>query len=504
MSDDKSDSHDSTVSLIHTAHNISLLDETVHAEPQQINDKPNNPPSEQEHKLKANNIPCRQKAAGPSKPVHEEYIDGLEYGTFEDDVRACLMDLNVDNIRKVNTISYKFVSSNFHVIIVADTIKETVYGVRKFPLGVIVKSFRIYLQDGANKSPQTELMLPLKRQCISQLEPERIQNLTPINNRHSRTHSFSVPRWRAHANNDNKEFNTMPNPHNSRVNGREQPQTSHLDYTQPSQTVHPDYRQPQMFSRQHHGQLQQFSRPEYRHSSVTPSHSTNYNYSSPVNMHTQQTVNNNYHRPEVTNVLLYPVTEYNNDRTAQMLPYQINNNHIYPGKPHRYRQPAANKKKIAIKLLKGLTNFNQQEQPHSNNKTNSTQRCQPVGFKNKQHRYMNMCVINCCSIRNKLSYVLDHVKNHKSDIVSITKSWLSSEECNNRAVSHECADHDYKLFPVPSPNRRGGGVALLIKNGLHVIKQTHSTRKTLEHIELLVTTITIHLRIVVIYRPHNR
>ena len=158
-------------------------------------------------------------------------------------------------------------------------------------------------------------------------------------------------------------------------------------------------------------------------------------------------------------------------------------------------------KKIATSMLKGPTNLNQQEQPHSNNKTNNTERSQPVECKNKQLRYLNMCVINCCSVRNKLSYVLDHVKDHKSDIVAITESWLSTEECNNRAVSRECADHDYELFHVPRPNRRGGGVALLIKNGLHVIKQKHSTRKSFEHIELLVTAISIHLRIVVIYRP---
>ena len=102
LSDDKSDSHDSTVSLIHTAHTISLHNVTDHAEQQQSNDKPNNPPSEQEHKLKTNTMPCPLTAARPSKPVHEMYIGGLEYGTSEDDVRACLMDLNVNNIRKVN------------------------------------------------------------------------------------------------------------------------------------------------------------------------------------------------------------------------------------------------------------------------------------------------------------------------------------------------------------------------------------------------------------------
>ena len=300
---------------------------------EESNDKPNNPHSEQEHKLKTNTMPCRLKAAGPSKPVHEVYIGGLEYGTSEDDVRACLMDLNVDNIRKVTKISDdQSVSSCFHVIIVADTIKETVYGVGKFPLGVIVKPFRLYLQDGANKHKHlisTNRVDATREMPIHNSAGTSTYTKLSTKNRHSRTHSFSAPRWRGHAD------NSMPNPHNSRANSRQQPQTSHLDYTQPSLPV-PDYRQPQVISQPHQGQPQQFSQPEYRHSYVTPSHSTSYNYSPPMNMHSQQTVNNNYHRPEVTNVLPYPVTEYNNDRTAQMLPYPINNNHIYPGNPHRY------------------------------------------------------------------------------------------------------------------------------------------------------------------------
>ena len=162
------------------------------------NDKPNNPPSEQEHKLKTNTMPCRLKAAGPSKPVHEIYIGGLEYGTSEDDVRACLMDLNVDNIRKVTKISDdQSVSSCFHVIIVADTIKETVYGVGKFPLGVIVKPFRLYLQDGANKHKHlisTNRVDATREMPIHNSAGTSTYSKLNTKNRHSRTHSFSAPR----------------------------------------------------------------------------------------------------------------------------------------------------------------------------------------------------------------------------------------------------------------------------------------------------------------------
>ena len=138
------------------------------------------------------------------------YIGGLEYGTSEDDVRACLMDLNVDNIRKVKKISDdQSASSSFHVIIVADTIKETVYGVGKFPLGVIVKPFRLYSQDGANKHKH---LFSTKKVDASREMPmynsagTNTYSKFSTNNNHSRTHPFSTPRWRGRATNDNKEW----------------------------------------------------------------------------------------------------------------------------------------------------------------------------------------------------------------------------------------------------------------------------------------------------------
>ena len=152
-------------------------------------------------------------------------------------------------------------------------------------------------------------------------------------------------------------------------------------------------------------------------------------------------------------------------------------------------------------MLTTSTSDSLQEQPQNDNRTDNIQQCPQIKRQQLQLKYMNVCVINCCSIKNKLTYVLDHLNEHKSDIVAITESWLSSDEGKNRTVSQECADYDYKLFHIPRPNRKGGGVALLIKNGLNVIKQVHSIRQSFEHVELLITAFSIHLRIVVIYRP---
>ena len=97
-----------------------------------------------------------------------------------------------------------------------------------------MKLFRIYLQDGANKHKHLISTNRVDATCEMPMHNSvgtSTHSKFSSNNRHSRTHSFSAPRWCGHATCDNKEFNSMPNPHNSRVDGRQQPQTSHLDYT---------------------------------------------------------------------------------------------------------------------------------------------------------------------------------------------------------------------------------------------------------------------------------
>ena len=312
---------------------------------------------------------CRLKAAGPIKPLHTVYIGGLDYHTSEDALRAHLMDLNVDNIRNVSKLVQNDSDcSAFKVIISADSIKESVYGEAKFPAGVIVKPFRFYNPDNpsysrnqttqyrrsplgarrfTNNTRQQSTAHSTNRQPLLN-DPQPVANAT--NNYNLQPQQQHMPlKNQYHYNQIPDQTNTQQHHNYMQQHNAASQVLSQLHYSsvtvQPTnltqhgqpltQTVQPDYRQPQMMSSQHHDQPQQSSRLEYRHSSVTPSHSTNYSYSPPMNMHAQQTIHNNYHRPEVTKRLPYPVTEYNNDRAAQMLPYPINNNISYPSNPQR-------------------------------------------------------------------------------------------------------------------------------------------------------------------------
>ena len=114
---------------------------------------------------------------------------------------------------------------------------------------------------------------------------------------------------------------------------------------------------------------------------------------------------------------------------------------------------------------------------------------------------MELCVMNCCSMKEKtrLPSILDHVRDNKCDLVALTETWLSPDVSKNASVVQECADYGYKLFHIPRPTKRGGGV----KDNISIVrnKLPHLAHTTFEHIELLITSISIHIRLVVVYRP---
>ena len=66
-----------------------------------------------------------------------------------------------------------------------------------------------------------------------------------------------------------------------------------------------------------------------------------------------------------------------------------------------------------------------------------------------------------------------------------------------------CADYGYKLFQILRPTRRGGGVGILVKDNISIVRNNipHLAHTTFEHIELLITSISLHIRLVIVYRP---
>ena len=117
---------------------------------------------------------------------------------------------------------------------------------------------------------------------------------------------------------------------------------------------------------------------------------------------------------------------------------------------------------------------------------------------------MKLCAMNCCSMKEKtrLHYILDHVRDNKCDLVALTETWLSPDMSKDASVVQECADYGYTLFHIPRPTRRGGGVGILVKDNISIVGNTieHLAHTTFQHNEFLITSISIHIRLVVVYR----
>ena len=74
--------------------------------------------------------------------------------------------------------------------------------------------------------------------------------------------------------------------------------------------------------------------------------------------------------------------------------------------------------------------------------------------------------------KTRLPYILDHVRDIMCDLVALTETWLSPDVSKNASVVQECADYGYKLFYIPRPTRRGGGVGILVKDNISIVGNT--------------------------------
>ena len=102
-------------------------------------------------------------------------------------------------------------------------------------------------------------------------------------------------------------------------------------------------------------------------------------------------------------------------------------------------------------------------------------------------------------LKIQTAYFLDHINEHRPDIVAITETWLTARDTSVRA---ELKPHGYKLPDQPRcSSRKGGGTGLLI---LDVFTFKHNISGHHSSFESTDWTISIgnqRIRIIVIYRP---
>ena len=117
----------------------------------------------------------------------------------------------------------------------------------------------------------------------------------------------------------------------------------------------------------------------------------------------------------------------------------------------------------------------------------------------KSLRGISMCSLNARSLRNKSAAFVDLVCDVKADIFTICETWLT---VNDSAVLSELRPPGYKtLCHCPRTNRIGGGTALLIRDGIDVVKVLSAEKSSFEVSEWLANVGVMRFRVVVMYRP---
>ena len=109
--------------------------------------------------------------------------------------------------------------------------------------------------------------------------------------------------------------------------------------------------------------------------------------------------------------------------------------------------------------------------------------------------------LNIRSARNKSDVIRDTVIDHDLDILSLTETWLTTKEKDDFYVKG-LALSGYEFHHVPREGNNGyGGVGVLYKKSLKVIKKGKVTAKTFENLQIKFNTGSRCLDLVTVYRP---
>jgi exonuclease III len=116
---------------------------------------------------------------------------------------------------------------------------------------------------------------------------------------------------------------------------------------------------------------------------------------------------------------------------------------------------------------------------------------------------LSVSLMNCQSIGNKTSEIVDYVIDHDVDVVALTETWLKADDQDNAKSIGDVTPDGYTFKHVARSGRKGGGVGLLFRKTLSV-KVTPVKVKSFECMDACITTGGVTLRIIVVYRLHPK
>ena len=102
-------------------------------------------------------------------------------------------------------------------------------------------------------------------------------------------------------------------------------------------------------------------------------------------------------------------------------------------------------------------------------------------------RNIKACHLNVRSLRNKTSAFSDFVLSNDLDIVGVTETWL--RPLDTQGLMDEITPAGFQLHQVPRENKKGGGVAVLVRNDIDSVRCQIDRWETFEHITIKLSTV---------------
>ena len=124
---------------------------------------------------------------------------------------------------------------------------------------------------------------------------------------------------------------------------------------------------------------------------------------------------------------------------------------------------------------------------------------QPLKFVQPSSAQVKVGLLNAQSVKNKALDIIDHVNDNNLDLVALTETWLTDNDTVHKA---ELTSNGFTIHSATRKQKRGGGVALLVRSPIHSKRVTDKQlMKSFEYVEVQLKTKGRNSTVVVLYRP---
>ena len=106
----------------------------------------------------------------------------------------------------------------------------------------------------------------------------------------------------------------------------------------------------------------------------------------------------------------------------------------------------------------------------------------------KHKRCTKFAVLNARSIVRKSTLLCDIIISEKLDILAITETWLNGSDLDSHCLTDiRNTLPNYNFLHLPRKDRKGGGIAVVIRDGFKVTENNQLSINSFEYLDLSVS-----------------